>query len=61
MTDPKEQQAAKIAQLLKQAMEEFNTPMFHEQMRFLALHRMAKYQAHIKVGFTPEQSLELCK
>ena len=62
MTDPnkQEQLAAKLAPMLKAWMEELQTPMFIDRMNLIAMDRMVKYRAHLKAGFTEQQSLELC-
>lgn len=41
-------------------MREINTPLFQEKMLAIAMERMVKYKAHIKVGFTEAQALDLC-
>lgn len=60
-SEKREAEAAKIAPILRDMLERINTPMYLDLMNALAIERMAKYKAHIRAGFSPEQSLELCK
>lgn len=59
--DKQEKMQAALAPLLKQWLEEINTPMYIDRMNVVAMDRMAKFKAHIKAGFTEQQALELCK
>ena len=58
---PPEQQAAQAARALKRITEEMQSPVYFERNAVLALDRYHRFQAHIKVGFTEQQALELCK
>lgn len=57
-TNP-EQNAAKMAQLIRLGMEEMNTPAYRERLRFIAADKFAQYQSFISAGFTETQSLAL--
>lgn len=64
MNLPKPEDLQKMAQELAPIMalwiREINTPLFQEKMLAIAMERRVKYKAHIKVGFTEAQALDLC-
>jgi len=55
----KEQQAVKLAQLLRAWAEELLSPAFRERQRLIAQERRIRCLAHIEAGFTEAQALEL--
>ena len=57
-TNP-EQNAARMAQLIRLGMEEMQTPAYCERLRFIAADKFAQYQSFISAGFTEAQSLAL--
>lgn len=63
MTTPnKEEQAnIKIAQLLKAAFENMQTPAYREHRRLVAHEKMSAYKSYIEAGFTESQAIELVK
>lgn len=56
-----EEQAEKMARLLKMAIEEIESPMHADKMRFFAIERWAKFKALKQAGFTEQQALEIVK
>lgn len=56
-----EQQAAQMAVLIKRMADDLQTPAYMERNAVLALDRFYRFQAHVKVGFTEQQALELVK
>ena len=60
-SEKREAEAAKLAPVLRELLEKVHTPMYLDLVYALALERRAKYMAHIRAGFTEQQSLELCK
>lgn len=61
MTAPSnpEQNAAKVAQLIRAGMEEMQTPAYRERLRFIAADKFAIYQSFLTAGFTEAQALAL--
>ena len=54
-----EQNAAKLAQLIRHGLEEMQTPAYRERLRFIAADKWACYQSFIAAGFTEAQALAL--
>lgn len=54
-----EQSAAKLAQLIRVAMEDMQTPAYRERLRFIASDAFARYQSFIAAGFNDHQALAL--
>jgi ABC-type xylose transport system substrate-binding protein len=54
-----EQDTVKLAQLLKSAMEEMNTPVAKERLVFNARYAFMQYTSFVNEGFTPAQALQL--
>ena len=56
-----DQQAIQDAQLLKLITDNMQSATYKERNAVLALDRLYRFQAHVKVGFTEKQALELVK
>lgn len=56
-----DQQAIQDAQLLKLITDNMQSATYKERNAVLALDRFYRFQAHVKVGFTEKQALELVK
>lgn len=54
-----EQNAAKMAQLIRNGMEELRTPAYRERLQLIASDLFARYQAFVAAGFTEAQALQL--
>ena len=50
-----------MAVLIKRMADDLQTPAYMERNAVLALDRFYRFQAHVKVGFTEQQALELVK
>lgn len=64
MTDKltkEEQDAVKLAQVIKEWTMRIVSPGYREMRRVEAKDRRIKYLAHIEAGFTEAQALHLCK
>lgn len=61
MTPSHETEAEKLAPMIKHMFEKLNQPYYIELVYAAALERKLKYDMAVKVGFTPDQALELCK
>lgn len=59
--EKEEQDAVKLAQLLKEMAMRLASPSYREMRRLEAQERRVKYLAHIEAGFTEAQALLLCK
>lgn len=59
--EKEEQDAVKIAQLLKDMAMRLVSPSYREMRRLEAQERRIKFLAHIEAGFTEAQALQLCK
>lgn len=59
--EKEEQDAVKMAQLLKKMAMRLVSPSYREMRRLEAQERRIKFLAHIEAGFTEAQALQLCK
>lgn len=56
-----EQDAVKLAQVIKEWAMRIASPGYREMRRVEAQERRIKYLAHIEAGFSEAQALQLCK
>lgn len=56
-----EQDAVKLAQVIKEWTMRIVSPGYREMRRVEAHDRRIKYLAHIEAGFSEAQALQLCK
>ncbi|SFB74400.1 hypothetical protein SAMN05216344_102188 [Polaromonas sp. OV174] len=63
MTTPskQEQLEVKMAQLLRVAFDELQTPISTERKKYMAFNKFADFRAYVAAGFTEAQAIELCK
>jgi hypothetical protein len=55
----RDENAARMAQLLQMALEEVKTPAYRDRMKFEALEKREKFLALMNAGFTESQALYL--
>lgn len=60
-TTKEEQDAVKIAQMMREWAIRLVSPAYREAQRLVAQERRVRYLAHIEAGFTEAQAVALCK
>ena len=60
-TTKEEQDAVKLAQMMREWATRLVSPAYREAQRLVAQERRVRYLAHIEAGFTEAQAVTLCK
>ena len=54
-----DQHAAKLAQVIRAAMDETGTPAYKDRLRFIAVDARARYLSFVAAGFSAQEALAL--
>ena len=60
-TTKEEQDAVKIAQMMREWATRLVSPAYREAQKLIAQERRVRYLAHIEAGFAEAQAVALCK